>query len=345
MKYPIIAFLAGLLLTLSACQPSEFLSEGDFFHLDHDGARLPIWVKGNANSDVMLLTLHGGPGDTGMGFHISQGFKSLEKDYMMVYWDQRFSGMAQGHTDIETMNPDQFIEDTEKVVQLLQQKYPDKKLFILGFSWGGQLSAGYLGRDNHAANFKGWIDLDGSLSSALDAQLMKDWIMERIPDKMADPNADHEFWQYIVDFYEANPTPGNYSDTAPYWYVSALGGDASNWEQTQIDNPTPYGELIFRSMFSMSYYVYSFGEKKNIWEWDEIDYTPELANITIPALMLWGAEDGIVPSGVAYHVYDHLGTDESQKEVVLIPNCGHGPHNDQPEAFYQAMTDFIERYK
>ena len=40
--------------------------------------------------------------------------------------------------------------------------------------------------------------------------------------------------------------------------------------------------------------------------WDEIDYTPELHNIRIPALMLWGAEDGIVPAGVADYVYEHL---------------------------------------
>ena len=345
MKYSIITLLAGLLLMLSGCQKSEFLSEGYFFHLDNDGARMPVWVKGNSNSDVMLLTVHGGPGDTGMGFHLSKGFKMLEEDYLCVYWDQRFSGMSQGHTDVSTLHPNQFIEDTEKLVQLLQQKYPDKKLFILGFSWGGQLSAGYLGRDNHDANFRGWIDMDGSISGQLESQLMKEWIMERIPDKMSDPNADHEFWQYIIDFYEANPMPGNYSDPAPYWYVSAFGGDAVNWEQTLADNPIPYGELIFRSMFSMSYYVYSFGQKEHIQAWDELDYTSELDNITIPALMLWGADDGIVPPGVAHYVYEHLGTPESDKEVVLIPNCGHGPQNDQPEAFYQAMTNFMERYK
>jgi pimeloyl-ACP methyl ester carboxylesterase len=344
MRYPIIALLAGLLFTLSACQKSEFLSEGDFFHLDHDGSRMPIWVKGNFNSDVILLTLHGGPGGEGMTFHLSNGFKMLEEDYLCVYWDQRFSGMAQGHTDVSTLHPDQFIEDTEKVVQLIQHKYPGKKLFILGHSWGGQLSAGYLGRDNHDDNFRGWINLDGSIFGELEAQLMKEWIMERIPDKMADPNADHAFWQYIIDWYEANPAPGN-NEPQPYWYVSAFGGDAYNWEQTQAENPIPYGELIFRSMFSMSFYIYSFGQKEHIQAWDELDYTPELANITIPSLMLWGAEDGIVPTGVAHYVYEHLGTPEADKEVLLIPECGHSPQNDQPEAFYQEMRDFMERYK
>ncbi len=75
----------------------------------------------------------------------------------------------------------------------------------MGHSWGGQLSAGYLGRDNHDDNFKGWIDLDGSLYGDLEAQMMKDYIMERLPAKMAEPDADLEYWQFIIDFYEENP--------------------------------------------------------------------------------------------------------------------------------------------
>ena len=108
---------------------------------------MPVWVKGNFDSEVIIVTVHGGPGDSGMEQHIATGFKMLEEDYLMVYWDQRYSGMTQGHADKETQTPDQFIEDTEKVVQLVQSKYPGRKLYMLGHSWGGQLAAGYLGRD------------------------------------------------------------------------------------------------------------------------------------------------------------------------------------------------------
>ena len=346
MKSQTIIFLIGLLLVvISGCNKSEFLGSGDYFHLSNDGAKMPIWVNGNFDSDVMLVTVHGGPGDTGMGFHISPGFKSLEEDYMVVYWDQRFSGMAQGHPDISTMHPDQFIEDTEKVVQLLQDKYPGKSLFMLGLSWGGQLSAGYLGRDNHDSNFKGWIDLDGSIYAELEAQLMKDWVLERVPNRLNDPEEDKEFWQFVIDWYEANPNPGNYTAAEPYWFVSALEGDAYDYETFNEEYPTPYGELIFRSMFSMSYYVYAFADEENIIEWDQLDYTSELSNITIPSLMLWGLNDGIVPHQVADYVYDHLGTDVADKKVVKLDECGHGPHNDQPEKFYDEVRNFIEKYK
>jgi len=345
MKKYIFIALTGLLLLAVSCEEPEYLTQGDFFHLSHEGAKMPVWVNGNFNSDVILITVHGGPGDAGMGFRTARGFQKLEQDYMIAYWDQRFSGMTQGHYDLSTMNPDQFIEDTDRIVKLIQDRYPGKKLFMLGHSWGGQLSAGYLGRDNHASNFKGWIDLDGSIYAEMEAQLMKEWILPRVPAKLEEPGADTEFWQFIIDWYEANPNPGNYGDPEPYWYVSALEGDVYDYDVYMENNPIPYAELIFRSMFSLSYYVYSFGNKEDIIEWDALDYTAELQNITIPALMLWGANDGVVPAVVADYVHDHLGTDASMKRVVKIDQCGHGPQSEKPEEFYTEISDFIETFK
>lgn len=329
----------------SSCQKSEFLTDGDFFHLSNDGAKMDVWVKGNFNSDVMLITVHGGPGETGMGFSVAPGFQSLEDDYMLVYWDQRFSGMSQGHPDISTMNPEQIIEDAGKLVELLQYKYPEKVLFMLGHSWGGQVTAGYIGREDHQSNIKGWIDVDGSVYAELESQLMKEWILERVPAKLAEPNADVEFWQFIIDWYEENPNPGNYTGYEPYWYVGALEGDAYDWPKFEEEHPLPYTDLIFNSMFSMSHYVYAFGEQKDIEAWDDLDLTPEVENITIPVLLIWGANDGIVPPAVGDYVYEHLGTPESMKRLVKIDNCGHGPQNDQHEIFYQEVKDFIETYK
>ena len=336
-------FLATLFL--GACEKTEFQIAGDFFHLSHKGAKMPVWVKGNFSSDVIIITVHGGPGDSGMEQHIATGFKMLEEDYLMVYWDQRLSGMTQGKSNSEHQNPDQYIEDTEKIVQLIQHKYPGRKLFMLGHSWGGQLAAGYLGRDNHADNFKGWIDLDGSLYGDLESQMMKDWILERVPAEMAKPGADLAYWQYIIDYYDANPAPGNYSAVEPYYYVSALKGDAYDWDAVQAENPTPYKDLIFKSMFSLSFYSDAFYSKETMKLWDDLNYTPELTNITIPSLMLWGADDGVVPAVLADYVYDNLGTVPSEKKVVKIPECAHGPQHEQPEIFFQEISAFVETYK
>ena len=104
MKKIHIILMAATLI-LGACEKSEFQTEGDFFHLSHKGAKMPIWVKGNFYSEVMIVTVHGGPGDSGMEHHIAPGFKMLEEDYLMVYWDQRYSGMTQGHYEKGDSDP------------------------------------------------------------------------------------------------------------------------------------------------------------------------------------------------------------------------------------------------
>lgn len=344
MKTRYLHFIICLLF-LGACHDSEYLTSGNFFHLSHKGAKLPIWVQGNFNSDVIVVNVHGGPGDSGMEHHLPKGFQMLEEDYLMAYYDQRYSGMTQGHYDTSTQTPDQFIEDLEKVVQLIQSKYPDKKLFMLGHSWGGQLSAGYLGRDNHDELFKGWIDVDGSIYAEMEVGLMRDYIMERLPAKLAEPDANLEYWQVIIDFYENNDDIGNYSDSEPYWYVAGVGGDVYDYEKYLREFKIPYTQLIFKSMFSMSYYNDAFYGNDKYLLWDKINYTPELKQITIPALMLWGADDGVVPHQVADHVYENLGTPEEDKKVVKIPECCHAPQIEQPQQFYDELRSFIEEYK
>lgn len=341
----IMLVMAALLM--GACEKSEYQTEGDFFHLSHKGAKMPIWVKGNFFSDVMIITVHGGPGDSGMAHAIETGFQYLEDEYLMVYYDQRYAGMTQGNPDPKTVNPDQYIEDLEKVVQLIKSKYPGKKLFMIGHSWGGQLSAGYLGRDNHFEDFKGWIDLDGSLYGALEVQMMKDYILERVPEKMAEPGADQEYWQFIIDFYEENPveTIGNYTAMEPYWYASACGGDVYDRDKYFEEFKIPYTQLIFKSMFTLSYYMEEYSDDEIHGQWDDLNYTPEIGNITIPALMLWGADDGIVPAEMADYVHEHLGTDPSMKSVVKIPECSHGPQVEQPGIFYAEVSAFVETYK
>jgi pimeloyl-ACP methyl ester carboxylesterase len=341
-KISILLFLAVALI-FAGCSKHEFIHDGEYFHLSNDGAKLPVWVKGNLDSKVFILTVHGGPGASGHEFPLSHGFQYLEKDYALVYWDQRFSGLSQGDPLVSTLNPDQFIEDTRKVVELIRAKYAPSSLFMLGHSWGGQLSAGYLGRDKQAELFNGWIDLDGSIYGPLESQIMKTWILEQVPGKLNEPDANREFWQYILDWYDSHPSPLNYTDDIPYLYADALDGYAYDWAKTQEENPTPYKELIFWSMFSFAFYTNGIGPDKT-WV-DTLNFTPELQNIEIPALLLWGKQDGAVPAAVGDYVYQVLATDSAHKSLVKIDECSHAPHYDQPDRFYLEVKKFVETYK
>ena len=83
-------------ILLASCQKEELWYEGDYFFLRHKGADMPIWVRGNTQSNIFILHLHGGPGGSSIDEGVEKVYLPLESDYAMVYWDQRGSGASQG---------------------------------------------------------------------------------------------------------------------------------------------------------------------------------------------------------------------------------------------------------
>ncbi len=63
-----------------------------------------------------------------------------------------------------------------------------------------------------------------------------------------------------------------------------------------------------------------------------------LHRIDVPTLLLWGAEDGLVPPkfGEAYQALI------PGSRLVVLPDAGHAPFDEQKDAFLAAFRDFID---
>src|SRR5258708_16175201 len=63
-----------------------------------------------------------------------------------------------------------------------------------------------------------------------------------------------------------------------------------------------------------------------------------LVGITVPTLIVWGANDELFPldQGREY------ATKIPNAKLVIIPDCGHVPPLEQPEAFLSAMIPFLK---
>jgi pimeloyl-ACP methyl ester carboxylesterase len=64
-----------------------------------------------------------------------------------------------------------------------------------------------------------------------------------------------------------------------------------------------------------------------------------LSEIQIPALVLTGEEDRIVPAEESRRLASEL----PEAELVVIPNCGHVPHEECPAAFLGAVEGYLDR--
>ncbi len=75
--------------------------------------------------------------------------------------------------------------------------------------------------------------------------------------------------------------------------------------------------------------------------WQPRFYNPDLAKwlhrISVPTLILWGAEDKVVSQAYA-PAYQAL---IPGSKLKIFADCGHLPHAEKPDAFVEAVTGFI----
>lgn len=105
---------------------------------------MPVSVRGNKSSGIFIVFLHGGPGGTALQKIGLPAFDALEESYATVFWDQRGSGSSQGNSSDKLLTLGQFVEDLDKLIDLISYKYDHPKIFLMGHSWGGCLGTAYL---------------------------------------------------------------------------------------------------------------------------------------------------------------------------------------------------------
>lgn len=63
-----------------------------------------------------------------------------------------------------------------------------------------------------------------------------------------------------------------------------------------------------------------------------------LGQITMPTLVITGDDDRIVPTAESIRLAREL----PNAQLEIIPNCGHVPHEECPEAFLRAVNSFLD---
>jgi pimeloyl-ACP methyl ester carboxylesterase len=68
-----------------------------------------------------------------------------------------------------------------------------------------------------------------------------------------------------------------------------------------------------------------------------LDQTPHLVDVTAPALILFGRQDGAVPLSDAHLANDLI----PDSRLVMIDECGHFPMHERPHEFLDALRGFL----
>ena len=105
-----------------------------------------VMIRGESVANPPLIVLHGGPGWSETGF-LRYFNAPLEKDFTVVYWDQRGAGRSfDPSIPRSSMTVDQFICDLDQLVDAVCERLGKTKVLIFGHSWGSVLGVLYAER-------------------------------------------------------------------------------------------------------------------------------------------------------------------------------------------------------
>lgn len=351
MKIVSTMMLVLALLTASSCAPDW--REGDeHFYVTHEGTSMPVWVTGNWRSNQIIVHVHGGPGTTNAIYYQKSSYQRLADEFGIVFYEQRASGSALG-LNRDRLDVEQFIEDLDAVMTVLEYRYPDAEFLLTGHSWGGFLGSVYLLDPARQARFVGWIEQDGAHDASCKSWIKgRDFVLDHAATVLAGApkRKARKFWEeaerYYDEVWQCDPVTNENNQNDIYegisnhlhhsLYVRAAGG--YDVDPDRVLDTDDILELLFESQFDLV--AVNAHSPLPVEGYYGVDLTPRLGEITIPAMVLWGEHDIITHYDNALPAYEALGAAPEHKRLVMFPDSGHNPWAEEPDAFYEAVSSF-----
>jgi pimeloyl-ACP methyl ester carboxylesterase len=343
MKHYSILFLF-IAIFYSSCTkikvPEGYIDE--FYNIKNNGAIMPLRVTGKADATTAIIVVHGGPGLSSV-YKSANGIIDLEKDFKVVYYDQRGSGVSQGNVSKDELTVENFDDDLDAIVDFVKYKIGAEAIFLMGQSWGGGLTTYYMENPEHQKKIKGYIAVcpaynikDGLANARL-------YVINKANQNIL-LNKQKDFWKKVLTYYNQHPYVTADVFQQHMQYVGKAGGAIYNNSSLQaVDPNAPNYELqtILSNLANVNTSITLNGQSI----FNYFDMTPNLNKITAPTLLIWGIHDGILPPiPIAENFMNGLGTPANDKLYRKYTLSAHSPQGEEQTKFTNDVKTFCLLY-
>ena len=299
-----------------------------------NGSQQWISIRGQDTTKPVLLFLAGGPGGSQLATE-RFALGELEKHFVIVNWEQPGSGKSFDAVDRSSLTPDRYIEDAHSLVVLLKERFGQKKVYLLGESWGSAL--GIMLVQRYPDDFQAFIGT-GQMVAFLETDLMcyqfaLDWARER-----GDTDKVETLTRQGPPPYYG---PGTALKEAAYLmetfnYMNANPAIADNGFSTWRDLAAPeyglYDKLSwFRGVLETLDVVYP-----QLWQ---VDFRQQAARLQVPVYFLIGRHDINAPTVLTEQYYAVL--EAPHKEIIWFEHSGHTPWVSESDLFVKVMVETV----
>jgi len=286
------------------------------------GMKQWLLIRGADRTAPILLWLHGGPGSAQMPIHSTAA--ALERDFVVVHWDQRGAGKSNPRGfDPTTMTLERFLSDAREVTALLRQRVGDQPLIVLGHSWGTMLGARLVAR--WPEDYAGYVGVGQQVDTLRGVRLVLDWLRGVAPDSnLAEmpPEAfrDHDLYVRLMQTVEAHGGGMNAS------LLSIL--------------PRALAAPEYRLTDYLRWFDGANRGSGPMWQ-DYLarDLLAEVPVMPIPMLLIAGAQDWNTPVLLVQEWFAAVDARQG-KRMEIFENSGHAPFLTETERFTETVRTF-----
>ncbi|WP_164844344.1 alpha/beta hydrolase [Azoarcus sp. DN11] len=303
----------------------------------------------------LVLFLHGVPTNRAqwedIQRHVSRFCETISID-MLGMGESTMPRLYGRKTDPDRNDLWYWRNDTDYVEKLMQHEYPGRKFIFVADDWGSGIASHYAAKYNHRLDALVQLDpiaFDGYPVNEIQAIGRASLIPDTPEGNAMFAAAFGAFDQTLVQIYKTmvyNPAVYNQYNlrriTFPYVDVDYERNDRGDGVGDVAKSVTLRLKLHNirvladrASILSPALLLpYDAGENPEGVRYD---------NITVPALIMWGEYDNMMPAAQTQRFANVLGSDDVQ--ITYVPRAGHFAGTDQPKFVADTIVNFVRRVK
>jgi proline iminopeptidase len=284
-----------------------------------------VTIRGDDNSNPILLHVHGGPGIAFSAF--TAEFAPYEADFTVVQWDQRGAGCTFGRYGQDT--PDLTLEritaDGIELAAHLQQRLPGASIVVLGHSFGSIVGVQMVhGAPERFAAYVGTGQFT-SFAATVDAQIA--FMRGRVVPGDAASIAQLDELRALVapPLQKFGAVSRLLPTRAPASHVAFMQGLQSRAAETMT--PTELERWQAGRGASGPALIPQIAA---------VDLLAAINRLELPFVVIQGRDDPITPPLLARAFFEHV--EGPAKELVIVEGAGHFAHLTHTGEFLAALS-------
>ena len=293
----------------------------------HDQA---LMIRGRDIENPVLLYLAGGPGGTDLG--AMRADVGLEEHFVVVTWEQRGAGKSYPALDpVDTLTLEQTITDTIAVTHYLRERFNEKKIYLLGNSWGTTL--GVLAVQRHPELFHAFVGT-GQMVSQRETDLMfyEDtlaWAEQTGNDAL------------VATLRQNGPPP--YDTLLDYEPALSHEHDWNRYPELDVSKEMP--SILFVPEYTWMDRINGFRGFLDTFsvlypQLQDIDFRQDVPQLEVPVYIVTGKHEARGRAVLAEEWFEML--QAPSKEMILFEHSGHRPLFEEPARFVEVMTRVLD---